>query len=59
MKYEGLEIAEGRPQTQIACKDKEHLFCRNNGYAGVGEGCQPFFKMAAPDIGAQGIRGIF
>ena len=25
----GQEITEGRPQTQIVCKDTEHVFCRN------------------------------
>lgn len=28
-------MAEARPQTQIVCKDKEHLFCRNSQHVGV------------------------
>jgi hypothetical protein len=30
----GPKFAEGRPQTQIVCKNKELLFCRNNGDTG-------------------------
>lgn len=31
----GLRIVEERLQTQILCKQKEHLFCRNSQHAGV------------------------
>jgi hypothetical protein len=33
----GLKIAEGRPQTQIVCKDNECSFCRNNHHGRVNQ----------------------
>jgi hypothetical protein len=29
------KIAEGRPQIQIVCKHREHLFFRNNQHVGI------------------------
>lgn len=31
----GLKVTKGRPQTQIVCKNKGHLFCRNIQHVGV------------------------
>jgi hypothetical protein len=47
------KIAEGRPQTQIICKDKECLFCRKNQHVG-GQSFFLFvfcFEMVTPDKG--------
>jgi hypothetical protein len=51
-KCKGPKIAEGRLQTQIVCKDKEGLSCRNNQHEGVG---QPFSKMVTPNKGNAGL----
>jgi hypothetical protein len=49
-KSKGWKIAEGRPQTQIVCKNKECLFCRNNQHAGVNHSLkwQPQIKAHRP-----------
>jgi hypothetical protein len=46
---EDLKLAEGRPQTQIVCKEKRACILQKQPTYGG----QPFFQMATPDKGMQ------